>query len=354
MGLFDSLKQEAARNFIARPPEAGDAIVYQWPDKNIRMMTQLTVHQDEVALFVKNGTVVGTLGPGTHSLSTNNVPFISKLLEGVTGGNLFMAELFFVLTREIPSIKFGGPVGTLQDPKLKLAVTPLVHGEFSLRVADPQKLVVGLAGLRMSTDAQFLNWFKEQVKKCTREQLASMVVRRGMTLFDMTSGAYNSDIEAAILGQVQGQMVSYGVEVMRFGNVEASLNDNDMEKLQNLTEMQAHADLGTNPGLQGFAQAKMMMGAGEGFAKGGEGGGAALQGMGLGMGMSMANMFQQNQQQRPFGNQQQQAPQAAAPAPAAAGPTLKERLEQLKEAHAAGLLTDEEFAAKKQEFLKSL
>jgi hypothetical protein len=56
MGLFDSLKQESQRNFIARADEAKNDILYAYPEHNIRMLTQLTVGADEVALFVKDGT----------------------------------------------------------------------------------------------------------------------------------------------------------------------------------------------------------------------------------------------------------------------------------------------------------
>jgi membrane protease subunit (stomatin/prohibitin family) len=55
-------------------------------------------------------------------------------------------------------------------------------------------------------------------------------------------------------------------------------------------------------GYQQFAQAEMMMGAGEGMKKGGGGGGGALEGAGLGMGFAMAqNMANMNAQnaQRP-------------------------------------------------------
>ena len=75
MGIFDGLKSEAQRNFIARADAAKDHIIYKYPERNVRMMTQLTVGADEVALFVKDGVVVGTLGKGRHSLDTNNVPF---------------------------------------------------------------------------------------------------------------------------------------------------------------------------------------------------------------------------------------------------------------------------------------
>ncbi|MBI5232335.1 MAG: 30S ribosomal protein S3, partial [Coriobacteriales bacterium] len=48
----------------------------------------LTVQADEVALFVKDGVVAGKLGAGRHNLDTNNVPFLSSLLEKVTGGSV--------------------------------------------------------------------------------------------------------------------------------------------------------------------------------------------------------------------------------------------------------------------------
>ena len=117
MGIFDSLKSEAQRNFIARADDAKNQIVYKYPERNIRIMTQLTVQADEVALFVKDGVVAGKLGPGRHNLDTNNIPFLSSLLEKATGGNLFVAEVYFVTTREFPQVKFGGPIGDTRDRK---------------------------------------------------------------------------------------------------------------------------------------------------------------------------------------------------------------------------------------------
>ena len=64
MGLFDALKGEAQRNFIARSDTAKNDIIYAYPERNVRMMTQLTVGADEVAVFVKDGQVQGKLGAG--------------------------------------------------------------------------------------------------------------------------------------------------------------------------------------------------------------------------------------------------------------------------------------------------
>src|SRR5438105_419385 len=116
MSIFGTIKNESQRNFIARGDAAKDDIVYRYPETNIRMMTQLTVEADEVALFVKDGKVQGKLGPGRHTLDSNNIPFLSRLLEKFTGGNLFLAEVYFVSVREFPGIKFGGPIGDVRDP----------------------------------------------------------------------------------------------------------------------------------------------------------------------------------------------------------------------------------------------
>ena len=59
MGFFDKVKGETQRNFIARADEAKGELVYKYPEKNIRMLTQLTVDADEVV-----GVGVDPLGHG--------------------------------------------------------------------------------------------------------------------------------------------------------------------------------------------------------------------------------------------------------------------------------------------------
>src|SRR5216683_8125790 len=195
MSLFQTIKDESKRNFIARADEAKDDIVYKYPERNIRMMTQLTVASDEIALFVKDGKVEGKLGPGRHNLDANNVPFVSRLLEKFTGGNLFIAEVFFVSTREFAGLKFGGPIGDMRDPDTSLGIGTMVYGDFSLRVSDPARLVIGLVGMGAQSNEAFLGWFRDQVLKVTRDRIAELMVKKRWPLLDITSGAYTEEIE---------------------------------------------------------------------------------------------------------------------------------------------------------------
>ena len=171
MSLFQSIKDESRRNFIARADEAKNDIIYKYPEQNVRMMTQLTVAADEVVLFVRDGVVAGRLGPGRHTLDSSNIPFLSRLLERFTGGNLFVAELFFVSIREFAGIKFGGPIGDVRDPDTGLGIGTMVYGDFSLRVSDPERLVIGLVGMRSAGNEEFIGWFRDQVLKVIRDRI---------------------------------------------------------------------------------------------------------------------------------------------------------------------------------------
>ena len=344
MGLFDTFKAEASRNFIARADEAKDDIIYKYPERNIRMMTQLTVMADEVALFVKDGVVVGKLGAGRHNLDSNNVPFLSRLLEKVTGGNLFVAEVYFVTLREFPSLKFGGPIGETRDPETGLGIGTQVYGDFSLRVEDPEKLVVGLVGMRKTSNDEFLGWFKQQVLKVIRDRIAEMVVKKKWPLLDVTSGAYTEEIEQEVIGGVKQHVDPYGVTVVRFGNFVISIKPEDEATLKKLTKDQAYSKLAG--GFQNYAQGQAMLGAAEGMAKGGDGSGsgAALQGMGLGVGFGMANMFANQAGGSGGGGGGAGQPQK----------TVAERLKEIHSLKEAGILSDEEYNAKKAELMKLL
>jgi membrane protease subunit (stomatin/prohibitin family) len=354
MGFFDTITGEAKRNFIARADSAKGEIIYKYPERNIRMLTQLTVDADEVALFVKDGKVEGKLGPGRHQLDTNNIPFLMRFVEKFTGGNLFVAEVFFVSVREIPGIKFGGPIGDVRDPETGLGIGTMVYGDFSLRVTDPEKLVVGLVGMGSGNNQEFVNWFKNQVLKVTRDRIAELLVKKRWPLLDVTSGAYTEEIETEVIAGLKPHVDDYGLTVVRMGNFHISIKEEDEATLKTFSKDVAYSRVAG--GFQQYAQGKAMLGAAEGMAKGGGGSDGAMQGMGMGMGFGMAQMFtnmqQQQQQQRP----PQQAPEAA-PAPAAAPADTRspaQRLKEIKELKDAGVLSDEEYNAKRAELMKLL
>ena len=104
MGIISFIKGGVAELAIARPDTAKDQWVYKHPDQTIPMKAQLTVDSDEVALFFKDGKFVGSFSAGRHTLDASNIPFLGQLVDKFTGGNVFICEVYFVTTREMPSI----------------------------------------------------------------------------------------------------------------------------------------------------------------------------------------------------------------------------------------------------------
>ena len=349
MGIISFIKGGVAELAIARPDAAKDFWVYKHPDQTIPMKAQLTVDSDEVALFFKDGKYVGSFSAGRHTLDASNIPFLGQLIDKFTGGNVFICEVFFVTTREMPSIKFGTSIGDVLDPQTQLRIRLMVYGEFSARVIDPTKFVIGLVGQRATDNSTFLGWFKSQVQKTMKDGVAELIVKQNWPLLKVTSGAYTEELEASTLANVRKNIEPYGVEIVRFGDFSITMDQADKDRLDKLQDRIAYVNgIGNvNGGMaayQQLAQAEMMMGAAEGMKKG-EGGSTALQGAGIGMGFAMAGNMQ---------NMMGGAASAQHAAPTESREQIMATLKQLGELKSAGILTDAEFDTKKKELLAKL
>jgi membrane protease subunit (stomatin/prohibitin family) len=331
MGLISSLTGEVRRNFIARPDSAKGALVYKHDDHNIRKGTELTVAADEVALFFRDGRIAGTLQPGRHTLTSDNVPFLGALIDAATGGNLYVSEIYFVTTREVPGVKFGGPVGDLQDPQTQQIVSASVYGEFSVRVTNPEQFLVGLVGLRRTSNDEILAWFKQLFLRTIKDAVAELIVKKNWPLLQVTSGAYTEEICTDTINRAGPIIGKYGLSVINLANFHVGVSDEDLATLKNLARDTAMSKMAG--GYQNYALGEAMM-------RGGGGGG----GSGVDMvGMAMAQQMIQNAQGgRP------------APAPAAEGGDAKSRLARLAELLKDELITKEEYDAKRKEILASI
>lgn len=300
MGLMDWFKRGVGEMMVARPDEAKSQVVWKHPDGTIPMGSQLTVEADEKAVFFRDGKIVSTLGPGRHTLDSSNLPFLSNLVDSFTGGNVFIAEVFFVNVREHTGVKFGGRIGHVEDPKSGMPVETMVHGQFSFRITDPEELIVGLVGMGRAESYTVRSWMKEQVLKVIRDRIGELLVKNKWPLLDVTSGAYTEEVEKDVLAGLNAHVDTYGVDIVRLGNFVIDMDEEDADNLKRLyTDAAYLRTVGGVGNYQQFAAGKAMMGAGEGMAKGGgsgEGGGSGAQGglmggAGLGVGFGLAQML---------------------------------------------------------------
>lgn len=286
MGLFDEIKRE----FIARPEDTKNQIIYKWPDKNIRKFTQVVVEADEKAVFFKDGKVVGTLDPGKYRIDGAAIPFLNLIIDAATGGNFMISELYFVSTREIPDLPFGGSIDNVLDPATKLAVGIRVYGTYSMKVIDPSALIVKLVGTQnLESNEQITEWVKEQILKDFRDLVTEKVVKGELPVLGIA--AQTEELEKLAISGSAEHLKDYGIEVGKFGNFTISLRDEDEAMLKSFMRDKAYA---SQPGL---AETAVKLGMAQGLKQGGEGTGAAAAGVGagigVGMGMAMAKEIMQ-------------------------------------------------------------
>jgi membrane protease subunit (stomatin/prohibitin family) len=318
---MDWFKRGVGEMMIARPDAAKPHIVWKHPDPTVPLGSQLTVEADEKAVFFRDGKVVSVLEPGRYTLTSANLPFLSNLVDSFTGGNVLIAEVFFVSMRENTGVKFGGPIGYVEDPKSGVPVQTMVHGEFSFRVTDPARLITGLVGMGLAQSFEVRAWLKEQVLKVLRDRIAELLVKNRWPLLDVTSGAYTVEVEKDVLLGIGEHVDDYGVRIARMGNFAIAIDEQDASNLKRLyTDAAYLRTVGGVDAYQKFAAGKAMIGAGEGMAKGGgggEAGGGLLAGASLGVGLGLAQML--NQQAQSGAAATRSAPAAAAATGASAG-----------------------------------
>jgi membrane protease subunit (stomatin/prohibitin family) len=269
------------REFIAVPDDKKKQIVYKWPDQNIRKYTRAIVNADEMAMFVNTGQVVATMGPGRHQIDADEIPGLGVLIDNIIGQNVYKAELYFVGTREYTGNMFGGRIDDVQDPQTGMIVTLRVFGDYSMQVKDPAALITNLVGtVDVTNNEAITGWMSDQLLKVMRTHMTVQIVRNGWPILGLS--AYTPDIEEEVMAKGNEQLATYGVAIIRMGNFDINLSEEDEKQLKSLAKDTAYSRLAGS--FQQYAAGEMALGAGQGMAQGGNAVGGAFLAAGLGMG----------------------------------------------------------------------
>jgi membrane protease subunit (stomatin/prohibitin family) len=260
------------------------------------MMSELTVQQDEVAVFFKEGKVVGTLEAGTHKLDGSSIPFLSGLIDAATDGNLLISELYFVSKKQFVTLPFGGMIDNVVEPSTNLAINIRVFGEYAMSVLDPSALILNLIGTKgIKSNEEVTDWIKNLLLKEFREIISQYVSIDKKPVLGIAAQA--SEFEKQLLEMITGEVSIYGVKIERLGNVTVNIKEEDEVTLKQMSRDMAYA------GNMAAADAAVKLGMAKGLENGSEAGAnaanAAATGMGIALGMNAVGQMQTKTEEKP-------------------------------------------------------
>jgi membrane protease subunit (stomatin/prohibitin family) len=255
--------------------DSRDTIVWRFPryDNEIKMGAQLVVRESQTAVFVNEGSVADTYGPGTYTLQTENMPILSTLRGWKYGFHSpFKAEVYFVNTRQFTDMKWGtqNPV-IVRDAEFGM-VRLRAFGAYSVRVVDATKLLRELVG----TDPQFRT---EEVEEYLRQtivgRLGSALATAQVPMLDLA--AHQDAIGARLAGVLTEELSAIGIAIPKF----------IIENISVPPEVEEALDKRTQMGIVGNLDQYTKFQAANALEDAANNPGGAGEGIGLGLGMAV-------------------------------------------------------------------
>src|ERR1041384_5808891 len=148
MGLMDFIRKELIE-IIEFTDDSRDTLSWRFPDddKEIKRGAQLIVRESQVAQFVYLGQFGDTFGPGKHTLTTDNIPVLTRLKGWKYGfESPFKADVYYLTTRLFTGNKWGtsNPI-MVRDPDFGIGRVR-AFGTYDFRILEPAKFLKEVAG----------------------------------------------------------------------------------------------------------------------------------------------------------------------------------------------------------------
>ncbi len=381
-------------DIIKYDPESEDdnAIAWKFPREDISQAAQLTVGENQEAIFFKDGKVFGTFGPGKHELETDNVPWLRGLVKFSLGGKTpYAAEVWYVNTTVTKELKWGTknrlPVKVPLDNG-DITVNVGAFGSWKMRVTEPRIFITEIVGAQTSSGhigpERVKAHFGTEIRKELNRVLAKFFVERKIPITEFND--HNAVLAESIKRGISPKFQKYGIEIESFliesinipekdsnmlGEIEREvekanrqyerkerdkLQEIDLKKREQESEIEtinnSRADYAIMREYDAREKAaetpgdsmEQLLGAGLGL------------GTGIGAGVSLAEKISRATESDPQNDPSEMDTQSKTNNPTESDPQNDPiaKLQKLKELLAMELITEEEFNEKKKQILDAM
>ena len=197
----------------------GDNTTFVWkhPKSDFNTMSQLIVHENQEAVFFKNGQALDLFEAGRYTLSTENIPILRRFINIPTGGRSpFHCEVYFINKTHQMAIKWGTDSQVqYMDPTYKFPLQIGASGEMVLSVCDSKKLLVKVVGTeKILTQDNLVQKFRAFLMSKVKPYIASAMQNATYSIFEVDShiGEFSENLHNMLIPDFK----EYGISLEKF------------------------------------------------------------------------------------------------------------------------------------------
>ena len=275
MGLFSFIKGQLLKS-LEWTDDSKNTLVYKYPmdGRQIMMGSKLTVRESQKAVFVNKGKLADVFEPGMHTLTTSNLPFLTKMFNWAYGFNSpFYADVYFVNTKQFTNIKWGtsNPI-TMRDKEFG-TIRIRSYGTYAFRVSDAAVFLKELFGTNSTFKTEDItNYLKSMLVACISDAIAESKI----SALDLACNLL--EFNQVAQGRLNTEFAKLGLE----------LTNLVIENISFPEEVEKAIDTRSSMGVMGDMDTYVKYQAANAMREGAQNPNGNMAGMGIGLGSGMA------------------------------------------------------------------
>lgn len=262
-----------------------DVFAWKYPSEELGTWTQLIVNESQEAVLFKGGKALDVFGSGRHTLSTNNIPLLNKIINLPFGGRSpFTAEVWYINKAYSLDIKWGTPSPIqIQDPKYGVLIPVRSNGMFGVQIEDSKKFLIKLVGtLPVFDKNSMVKYFRGLYVTKVKDAISSYLVHKKISMLEIN--AYIDELSDYMKERIEPTLAEYGIKLANFYVNDISIPEDDPALVKLKAALAKRAEMN----IVGYSyQQERSFDTLEGAAKNPNSSSAPIMGTGIGLGIGV-------------------------------------------------------------------